>query len=780
MSPEQYQGRSPDARADQFSFCVALYEALYEKRPFEARTAYELANKVILGELDRTPAGKVPPWLREVVVRGLRPRAEERFSSMRELIDALKNDPGAVRRKWLGAAAVVALLALVGAFELQLRQRRQLCRGGNAALAAVWNPERAAQAKASFLATGLPFAAYAFDQVERALDGYGHAWVAMHGEACEATRLRGEQSEEVLDLRMSCLSQHLQGLQASAGLFASADRQVVEKSAQVIAGLAPLSECSNVEALQTPLRPPKDAEQRANVEEVRAQLAQAIALRASAQYQKALLVAEAALHRARTLDYPPLTANAMLGLGDLQGSLRDDAAAHDTLSDAFETALASRDDLTASRAATRLLYLANVRGHPDEGHLWARLSGALLQRGAFEPLERARLDLQLGSLFSREARLDQALDHLRSALALFQGAHAAAEAATTRSAIAQVLRRQGKFPDALQEFELVLRSEEALLGAEHPDVGDIHDNIGAILQQQGKADEALVEMRRALAIYEKSLAPSHPRIAGAHINLAWMLLSQDKLPEALDEVRTGLALQEQARGSDQLEQAATDLTLGIILWRLGRFEEALVALRRGLALHDSAWGPEHIEAANYHLEIGIVLGDQGHFDEALEEMRLALAILNKSPGADPGEIGRVRDSMGSVLNSQGKPQLAMNEFRAALAIKEKVLGAEHPNTAITIGNIGESELKIGEYAQASEHLGRALSILEVKLPVPSVLGEFRFALAQSRWAAKRERPGAVALARQALGDFAKVQGTEKQTAEIEHWLGGHASMPAPR
>ena len=37
MAPEQHLGGETDARSDQFSFCVALYEGLWRARPFEAR-----------------------------------------------------------------------------------------------------------------------------------------------------------------------------------------------------------------------------------------------------------------------------------------------------------------------------------------------------------------------------------------------------------------------------------------------------------------------------------------------------------------------------------------------------------------------------------------------------------------------------------------------------------------------------------------------------------------------------------------------------------------------
>ena len=34
MAPEQFQARRADAQTDQFSFCVALYQALYGCHPF--------------------------------------------------------------------------------------------------------------------------------------------------------------------------------------------------------------------------------------------------------------------------------------------------------------------------------------------------------------------------------------------------------------------------------------------------------------------------------------------------------------------------------------------------------------------------------------------------------------------------------------------------------------------------------------------------------------------------------------------------------------------------
>jgi hypothetical protein len=43
--------------------------------------------------------------------------------------------------------------------------------------------------------------------VEQRLDDYTDVWAQQHTEVCEATRARGEQSEEQMSLRMRCLAE---------------------------------------------------------------------------------------------------------------------------------------------------------------------------------------------------------------------------------------------------------------------------------------------------------------------------------------------------------------------------------------------------------------------------------------------------------------------------------------------------------------------------------------------------------------------------------------------
>src|SRR4029077_9010818 len=70
MAPEQWAGGTVGPAADQFAFCVALWEALTGERPYRGPTIEDLKREVARGpaELD---SSKLPREVRGALVRGL-------------------------------------------------------------------------------------------------------------------------------------------------------------------------------------------------------------------------------------------------------------------------------------------------------------------------------------------------------------------------------------------------------------------------------------------------------------------------------------------------------------------------------------------------------------------------------------------------------------------------------------------------------------------------------------------------------------------------------------
>ena len=114
MSPEQHLCQPADARSDQFSFCVALYGALYGHAPFEGLTLMELSENVIEGRLRPPPAGTpVPAWVFEALRTGLATAPDDRHPSMDTLLAALTPDQVTMsRRRWQWPATLVGVSML--------------------------------------------------------------------------------------------------------------------------------------------------------------------------------------------------------------------------------------------------------------------------------------------------------------------------------------------------------------------------------------------------------------------------------------------------------------------------------------------------------------------------------------------------------------------------------------------------------------------------------------------------------------------------------------------
>ncbi|HEX2671047.1 MAG TPA: serine/threonine-protein kinase [Polyangiaceae bacterium] len=90
MSPEQARGETSDARTDQWSFCIVLFEAITRSRPFEADN-YNALLRTITDDAPKSLAsfGVDQPELWSILTRGLAKAADDRYPSMRELGEAL-------------------------------------------------------------------------------------------------------------------------------------------------------------------------------------------------------------------------------------------------------------------------------------------------------------------------------------------------------------------------------------------------------------------------------------------------------------------------------------------------------------------------------------------------------------------------------------------------------------------------------------------------------------------------------------------------------------------
>ena len=108
ISPEQLAGYEVDARGDQFSFCVTLWEALSGELPFAADSMEERAEAIRQGRLQGRK--RIPRALRSVLEHGLSARPERRHGDMEILATRLRTALELPKRLAIAMTVVMALL----------------------------------------------------------------------------------------------------------------------------------------------------------------------------------------------------------------------------------------------------------------------------------------------------------------------------------------------------------------------------------------------------------------------------------------------------------------------------------------------------------------------------------------------------------------------------------------------------------------------------------------------------------------------------------------------
>ncbi len=614
MAPEQLQGRAADARSDQFSFCVALYEALYGERPFP-------------GEPSEIQPARVPAWLRQILLRGLNDAPAARYPSMDDLLRALGKDPAVVRRRWLAAALVLVIgggLLVWGSF---LGNAGRVCRGAAGKLAGIWDGGRKEAARAAFLATGKPYAEGTWSRVERALDAYTGDWAAMHQEACEATRVRGEQSEDLLDRRMFCLDQRLREVNALAALFSRADDTVVEKSLSTVGSLPRLSSCADVEALTARLPPPRDSALRARVDQARAAVAETRAWSGAAAEERAAKAVTAA----RRTGYRPVEAEALYQWGYFQDSLGQSDKAEATLFEALVAAQASGDLETAARSASQLAHTTgNTGGRPADGKRWSRLAWAIAD-----------------SLPRNDSLHAELLRHR-----------------------ALILRAEGRFAEAVEVSLRAIPLAERAYGADHPQVAALLSNLGIFYNEMGRNEESIRASLRGLAIRRKILSPGHPDFAKSYNTLGNAYSDLNRFDDALASFRQAYEIFLHGYGPDHPMTSGMRGNVAIVYKELGRYAEAESLYREVLEDTLRLQGPGHPDTALAWVNLGEVHGLQKRHQEALDDYGRALAINEKALGPDHPSLAYGLVGQGLVLLETGRAAEAVPRLERAVAIRE--------------------------------------------------------------------------------------------------------------
>jgi serine/threonine-protein kinase len=466
-----------------------------------------------------------------------------------------------------GLAIAVGILLRV----VQVASRPPLCRGAREQLAGVWDGTRATSIQKAFAGVGRTYAGDTFVKVRAMLDAYAREWADTYTEACEATNIRGEQSAEVLDLRMTCLKQERGELKAITDLFSSADGDVLARAVNAVSSLRSVAQCGDVSVLRAVVRLPDDRATRERVESLRPRLAEVKALFEAGHYRASIALAKPLVDEARQVAYDPVLAEALYMLGHSQWLGADFTGGEASLEEAMVRAEASRHDRVLAEAAVDMTsLLMRADRFEDLDRFSARARATVARLGGDLRLE-SWIDTSLASAMSAQGRAAQALEWNQRALEAKQRAFGPDhwDVAISLANVADDLRDLGRDAEAFATNERALRILEASLGTQHP-------MVAAVLANQCDARVALGEPARGRADCEHVLSiwktepPEREEFFGYPLtSIGLSFLAENRPVEAIAPLEEALRVRASDRARPEL-RADTAFALARARWSSGR------------------------------------------------------------------------------------------------------------------------------------------------------------------------------------------------------------------
>ncbi len=496
MAPEQYLGGA-GPRADQFSFCVTLWEALAGARPFRGHTFDELRRAIEAA----VPEGEVPRRLRPALLRGLAREPARRFPAMGALLSALERQ----RRPPRIIAAVLATAMIGGGLVIAAVKNNDAppapagvaaplaCATRDAELAAAWTPAIAARIATRLGDTETSRA------VRTSLDGFVTGWRGVWDQTCRQPDAPG------LHPRLACL-------QAARDDLAAMVWWLETTPIDQLRATTPIALLASAEGCWTGRRPllpplPGDPALRASIAAVHREVATAGFLARTGKLDRARARIEPVVVDARAVTpYPAALAVALVAQATIE-QMDDKTAAAEPL---FQEAASVADRAAADglRATALLGQLECVTGRTSDTSLVRELAATVtiaIERAGGAPALRAGVDLILAAVAADHGDLDQAITLAAGARTAFESAPDARRAgrAANREAGYRWLRNgPGDLARAVELERQALELLRATFGDDHRLTRNQRMSLAWQL--------TLTRPDEARALFDASLDPAEP------------------------------------------------------------------------------------------------------------------------------------------------------------------------------------------------------------------------------------------------------------------------------
>lgn len=742
MSPEQAEGRDVDYRTDIYSFGLVLYEMLTGAVAFKADTIISTLMKR-LRESAEPPSKlrpEIPEWLERLTMKAMERNLEDRYASVDDILADIESETVKLKRKMAPRTmAVVAAIAVVGVIAalffflrptLVVHKARTylailpfenvtkdssldwLAAGIPDNLTAdlaqsrffrLMSPERLRQIgqdlgkDVSELTTpeGMRQLAKAADVDAVAVGSYAKAGdkirITIRVEGAKDQELIGTKSVEgpeddlfaMID-ELTRLTKQIFNLSQKA-IAADLDRELAvqrTKSVAAASGFAKGLDLSYRGAHLDAARAFEDAIGD-DPDFALAYAKAAEAYRKTGYDEKAERLSLAAVDKAIKFSdrvTPADRAFIMAGHAEITHNSAD--------------AIKSYNDFIAA-------YPDDPEGYYKLGMLYLAVSDWSLAAANFTKAisldpKFASARFELAKVLINQDALDQALEELEQALALYKDIGSREGEADVLNAIGVLYKRRSQFDKAVSYYEQSLKLKEEL--GDKRGIAATLGNLGSVYEITGKKDQALEVLARSLEIRQE--IGDKQGVSTALNKIGQIYQSEGRFEQALSNFQRSYEIRREIGAKDYMASSLSDM--GNVYSMMGRYDKAIEMDSLALALRTEI-GDARDRALSLR-NIAETLINRGRLGEARGHLEQVLT-LDRGVG-DARSLARDQQVFGLYYLAGGMADSAIACLGRALEAQTAI--EDRPAAAVTVNFLGEAHLLKGNYKEALRDLDQAL------------------------------------------------------------------------
>ncbi len=701
MAPEQVLGDATPA-ADQYAFCVALFEALEGRRPYADAESDGLEAMLAARALPLPPGlpRGAPRWLRKAIARGLSPAPADRWPSMNALLGALARVGPPGRRRAVAVAAGLALtVAAAGAGSLLSDTETQACSAAADGLHDAWSSARRGELQRAFERTGVPYATDTWQRVEPLLDAYAAQWERAAVGACVADLAAPDPAPALNQARQRCIGRRRADFSSLLDTFATLDADTIDRAVDAAETIPAISTCDDATLLREQLE--RGVEHVAAPSSLYERVAAADVAFRIGDDQTALQEAGTAREGSRAVADDELASLASIVVAQVHrrnGKLEHAEAA---ANDAVEAAERLGDTQLRARAQIQLLSVLTGQRDFASCNRQARFIRASLTRLGDPPAMLFELRLQQAWLLQHEGDVEGALTLFEQTelLARQQGASGSDVTGRSLSGQGAALAELGRYEESIAVSQRAVERLALRLGTATPRVISARMDIASALSNYGRSEEAIAAAKSVLA--DAVLVAGAESVLGgrARATLGIAYATHGGLTDAEHLLRTAAATLERELRTENPDAATAWVALAKVLAYGDKPAEAIEVLEHAREILSVALPPTHPDFIYVHTNLAEAHLALDHWQAAADAAQQAESIVDLHFSADNARLAPIRVLRATALRETGALDASASLLKPVL---DKLLAAKARPALIanTSYQLGLTRAEQGDIAEA--------------------------------------------------------------------------------